>query len=375
MPPITPGIRRGLKSLSLLACIFVAASSSVLASSPAEHSPRSAGCPTQSEIPAPELQDGANAITCALIGRVVVLADVAVYVPVPGEGISAEAESVSGALSLNVETSLQAVVTATFRTSDVSGPDQPRDRRGENDEPVADGSDLSVDPDGDVQAGDGGATAGQLPKACYLSDNHFNGWTWDPNKTARFLVNTTEGRPPNISAATFLSVQKSAARRIATGYNDCNLDRDPGIDIAFAYRTSRHSNINGVQTRCAARGDNRNVVDFGNLLGGILALNCTRYANRPGWVYDIITESDTRMDNSDRIWITSTRNCTANVGNKYDLLAVATHEFGHWVGIGHVLEEADNDLTMSTNTMPCNKSARTLGKGDVTALTDGYGWG
>jgi matrixin len=375
MPWVTPKIRCGIKSLSFSACVLLAASSMVLASAPAELPFGSTDCPKQTEIPAPELEDGENAIACDLVGRVVVLDDVAVYVPAPGEGISAEADSVTGALSLNVETSLQAIVTATFQNSDTSGPDGPRDRGEETDEPVADGTDLSVDPDGDVQVGDIGATPVDLPKACYLSANHFNGWTWDPNETARFLVNTSDGRPPNISAATFLSVQKSAARRVATGYNDCNLDRDPAIDIAFAYRTSRHSNINGPETRCASRGDEHNVVDFGNLPGGILALNCTRYHNRPGWAYDLITESDTRMDNSDRTWITSTANCFANTGDKYDLLSVATHEFGHWVGMGHVVEQANNDLTMSTNTMPCNKSARTLGKGDVTALTNGYGWG
>jgi hypothetical protein len=372
---VTSRIRRGVTFFSFSVCILLAMLSSVLASAPAGRPLESADCSTQSEIPAAELRHGQNAITCGLIGRIVALDDVAVYVPVPGEGISAEADSVTGALSLSVETSPQAIVTATFRNSDTSGADQPRGDSQENGEPVADGTDRSVDPTGDVQAGDVGTAAAQLPKACYLEDNHFNGWTWNPSRTARFLVNTGEGRPRNISAATFLSVQKSAAERIATGYNDCNLDRDPGIDIAFSHQTSRHSNINGAQTRCAAHGDGHNVVDFGNLLGGILALNCTRYTNRPGWVYDMIIESDTRMDNSDRTWITSTADCTPNAGDKYDLLAVATHEFGHWVGLGHVAEGMSNDLTMSTNTMPCNKSARTLGLGDMTALITGYGWG
>src|SRR6187551_2929689 len=80
---VTPKIRCGIKSLSFSACLLLAASSMILASAPAELSFESENCPEQTEIPAPELEDGENAITCDLVGRVVVLDDVAVYVPSP----------------------------------------------------------------------------------------------------------------------------------------------------------------------------------------------------------------------------------------------------------------------------------------------------
>lgn len=57
--------------------------------------------------------------------------------------------------------------------------------------------------------------------------------------------------------------------------------------------------------------------------------------NEFGWVYDKIVESDTRFDNTSRSWVTTTTGCT---GSRYDLLSVATHEMGHWVGLGHVAE-------------------------------------
>lgn len=100
-------------------------------------------------------------------------------------------------------------------------------------------------------------------------------------------------------------------------------------------------------------------------------MNCTWHQSVFGWKYDKITESDTRFDNTGTAWVTSTTGCT---GTKYDLLSVATHEMGHFVGLGHVAEQGSgaDDLTMSTTIYNCTAAAQTLGKGDITALMIPY---
>jgi hypothetical protein len=49
-----------------------------------------------------------------------------------------------------------------------------------------------------------------------------------------------------------------------------------------------------------------------------------------------------------------------------------THERGQTFGLGHVSEKAHGKLTMSPSIRACQKSERTLGKGDVLGLNRKY---
>ena len=52
----------------------------------------------------------------------------------------------------------------------------------------------------------------------------------------------------------------------------------------------------------------------------------------------------------------------------WDLQAVATHEFGHAFGLGHVKEGLHANLTMAPYILPCQSSEARLGLGDVRGL-------
>jgi hypothetical protein len=339
-----------LAGLAGLAFLAPAGMSLAAASPPAADSGISRDCPTATgAIPAWQLKGGKSAKKCRLVGRLVTHDGVGVRVPGVGKGV-VQAESASGGASLNVRHSPEGVVTAEFEAAEPETP-----------------APEAAAPDAATAATGATATTTTTDSACSMTAYHFNGWTWAPRTAAYFLANTSSGLPSNVSGATFLSIQKAAAAHISAAYNNCGIVFDPSLTVAFSSTTTSHSNINGATNACGTR-DTRNVLDFGSLTGSTLALNCTWYQYMSGG-YSKITETDTRFDNTSRYWVTTTTGCA---GTRYDLLSVATHEMGHWVGLGHVADSGSNDLTMSAVIAPCNASARTLGRGDITALNIPY---
>jgi hypothetical protein len=54
----------------------------------------------------------------------------------------------------------------------------------------------------------------------------------------------------------------------------------------------------------------------------------------------------------------------------YDLQNIATHEFGHWVGLDDLFDDADKDLTMYGFSAGGEVKKRTLGTGDVSGKNE-----
>ena len=152
---------------------------------------------------------------------------------------------------------------------------------------------------------------------------------------------------------------RAAASNVTGGQNDCGLSDAISASHSYQGRTSR-----GVS--CGGSPDGVNVVGFGDLSMGTLAVTCSWYIPST----NTSTESDMRINKVDYTWTLHSED--PDCRNRYGLESVATHEFGHVFGLGHVSEAEHPTLTMSTQIGPCDGSASTLGLGDVRGMRAMY---
>ena len=100
------------------------------------------------------------------------------------------------------------------------------------------------------------------------------------------------------------------------------------------------------------------MVAFGDLPSSTLGFTCW-------WFIGSRTiEADTVLNKHDFTFVLTTRDCV----NAYILEGVATHEFGHVFGLGHVNQQKHASLTMSPQIYSCDPSDSTLGLGDMEGL-------
>ncbi|MBF4603395.1 matrixin family metalloprotease [Curtobacterium sp. VKM Ac-2884] len=102
------------------------------------------------------------------------------------------------------------------------------------------------------------------------------------------------------------------------------------------------------------------VVGWGKLPSGTLGVTCVWYDGN-----GIAKESDQRYATSYN-W-SSTATCS---GARFDTQAVATHEWGHLYGLGHV--QTGTDQVMEPSGGYCDTGSRTLGFGDMTGIAAIY---
>lgn len=283
----------------------------------------------------------ADVVRCGLIGAEVRAGLVAVEIPEPGNTITAAASTDDGdyAVTVAVDPNGDATIAS-----------------------VAPQKSLGLLAEPEVELGDEGTSA--LQNRCTDNRNALFGHKWF--KDFNYWVNDTENLPSDISGGTFTTVVKDAAKMWQNGTNGCGVSVDVDRTNVWQGITTRNSNVNGPEGKCAKSGDGKNVVDFGVLPSGLNGISCTRDSWRVG--LDIAQESDVRINKQSGRWTTTSSGCKG----KIDLRGVVNHELGHTMGLAHV-GNGDSALVMSTKRPACTFDRRTLGKGDVTGLKRLYG--
>lgn len=120
---------------------------------------------------------------------------------------------------------------------------------------------------------------------------------------------------------------------------------DDNHRIDFAY------NYTGTTNR-SVKYDNTNIVEFGKLSGGALAINYTWFTGTR------ILETDLRLNGTDYNW--------TNIpgGSRYQVVNVTAHELGHQVGLDD-LGDPHGGLTMFGRISRGEVKKTTLGSGDL----------
>lgn len=284
-------------------------------------------------IDATDLPEVVDPETCPIAGRKIVDGVVKSLVPPPGEGVYAEVLTTSGAQELDVA------------------------RR-------ADGT-VELDHVGDDSAEGYAAEARAVygPGECVDRAYKDNSWRISSEIHYRFNISTT---PPELRRAQAVRDVRWAGANVVDTRNDCQLgDRVPA-GLIYDGNTSEVANI---QDGSCLKSDGESVVSFGDLPKA-LAVTCTYFKLNPSG-YNDVGSSDVKINRADFKWTTEpgARSCE----RAWDLQSVLTHERGHTFGLGHVSEEYHGRLTMSpVINGPCQKSERTLGKGDVIGLERKY---
>jgi hypothetical protein len=333
--------RRGLLLSTAVALVAAAA---LVGAAPAVAP--ATGCPTGSGvIPAAALASPVPARACGLTGKVVGAGPLAVRVPEnDGEAVTATGSARTGHPTvLTVERSSGTVRARIWGPDGAPAPrpQAPVSRMGHAYEPAAVPTEASS-----VRCGDSaGAWLGTRWQGPYR-------WTM-----------RVAGMPGYLGA--FEPVRdavRAAATSVDLGRNSCGLTGDLALSQRYSGETVRDAGINADGT-CGAR-DERNVVAFGRLDGGLLALTCL------WWSRSRTVEADVRISDAPGMF---TLNPDAGCTGSWDLQGTLTHEFGHVFGLGHVSYAEHGELTMSDGLPACSSNFRAFGLGDYETLRNQYG--
>jgi len=158
---------------------------------------------------------------------------------------------------------------------------------------------------------------------------------------------------------------RTAARNLDDGRNECGIGGGLAVSQRHLGDTTRAPGV-GADGGCGSR-DGRNVIAFGELPGGLLALSCLWWVRGRGDGRTI--EADIRISTTADLF---TFDPTAGCGERWDLEGTLTHEFGHVFGLGHVPFAEHGTLTMSDGLPSCTARFRSLGLGDLMTLRRHY---
>ena len=188
-------------------------------------------------------------------------------------------------------------------------------------------------------AGESGAEAGECDDPTFLP----TGVTWSAESMPilwRFNRRTT---PDEITKEKTLLTTRAAHRVWPQAQSNC-VERSR---FSFAYNylgpSARHPKYDGA-----------NIVDFGALGHGALAVNSTWYTSS-----NRIVEVDLRLNKEDYMWTN-----VPGVKNRYQVMNVIAHELGHQVGLDD-LGSPHRGLTMFGQIGKGEMNKVTLGRGDL----------
>ncbi len=190
------------------------------------------------------------------------------------------------------------------------------------------------------------------PAPCQDATFNLLGGKWTRTYEWSFKRSTTPAGLDRTAVANTLTRSFSS---VTNGTNDCGMPDRIGATHRYLGVTTRAPN-------CRQR-DNHNVVAFGRMQMGVLAVTCF-------WISGgRIVEADMRINNRES-WGMSVGTCG---GDMPMLEATIVHEAGHVFGLDHVGERRHGRLTMSPFIDgPCQNNEATLGRGDVLGLRQLY---
>jgi hypothetical protein len=192
------------------------------------------------------------------------------------------------------------------------------------------------------------SNVGVAPAPCNDTAYKLLGGTWrDGSYSWAFDAVTT---PSSLDRSAVLAIIKKSFGNITGEHNDCGRARTIGVSATYLGTTTTRPNCN--------QPDGYNVIGFGKLAYGVLAVTCY-------WISGgRIVEADMKI-NSQESWALSISNCHSQVMME----STVTHEAGHVFGLDHVGERRHGRLTMSPYIDGlCENQEATLGLGDMRGL-------
>lgn len=286
--------------------------------------PTADACRWQGDIPLEVLQATTDQ-SCSLVGRVVYSGNASVVIPPAGMGVGAAgARDASGnhALDLTVATSSTGVVTVEVEEPEVVAPTARR----------------------------------RTVEACKDADFNSGGHAWSAPLRWTFDARST---PRHLDRARALREIRAGAANITGGRNDCGLARVSTVGSTYAGASTAGPAIAGSGNSISCGDyDTDNAVDFGRLPRGIYGWTCYWWNGSGEMV-----AADMRVSSSPAVVTSVPKGCRS----RFDLQAIATHEWGHAFGLGHVGAVSRN-LTMPPLLLSCSGDQRTLGLGDYRGI-------
>ena len=311
-------------------------------------------CSSTGSLQADRLPASVSRSECDLVGRTVVSGSVALEVPRPGHGVSGAATGEYSESQLFIHTTRKGVVTI---------------EDGNTGSPETSAASLLLAP-GPAEPCDESPTTPGCLAPCDTNSHSVNpsnakvkkGQPW------RYKLAST---PNTLTDAFALAQIKAGTKNVVNVKNTCLLADVVPKTSAYKGTTTAGTGMsaNASSVNCGASGNGKNTVEFGVLPTTVLGFACTR-TQRIGTNPWFIVEGDIRLKNN-AAWTTTIDD--PGCSNQYDLQGVMTHERAHTFGVGHAVNDvAHSQLTMYPSSYPCNSYARTLGKGDHTALKKLY---